>query len=123
MLFMYLRNLSTRKSLCYSNQCRPKAAMDECDSSINQTANEHLVGIGYCLKGGENLMALRMSPPTPLNRLVDDRLCQPRNGAFSRCENYAVLLNKGDRFIKGHASLSLRLMLHSSETVPHDTPF
>lgn len=74
-LFMYLRNLSGWKSLRYSNQGRPKPAVDESDLSIYQTANKHIFGIGYCLQDGEDLVALRMSPPAPLNRLVDDRFC------------------------------------------------
>jgi hypothetical protein len=73
-LFMYLRSLSGRKSFRYSNQCRPKPAMDESDLSINETANEHIFGIGYGLKDSENLVALRMRPPAPLNRPVDDCL-------------------------------------------------
>src|SRR6267143_5522421 len=60
--------------------------------------------MGYCLKDGEDLMAFRMSPPAPLNRLVDDRLCQPRNRTFGRGENYAVLFDKEDCFIGGHTA-------------------
>jgi hypothetical protein len=74
-LLMYLRNLSGGKSLRYSNQRRPKPAVDESDLSIYKTANKHIFGIGYCLQDGENLLALRMGPPAPPNRLVDDRLC------------------------------------------------
>jgi hypothetical protein len=106
--FMHLRNLCGRKSFRYSHQCRPKPSMDESDPSINQTANEYIVGIGYCLKDGENLLALRMGPPTPLNRLVDNRPGQPRHGAFGRRENHAVFLHKRDCFIGSHASSRCR---------------
>ena len=74
MLFMYLRSLSGRKSFRYSNQCRPKATMDKSYLSINEAANEDIFGIGYCLKDSENLVALRMGPPAPLNRPFDDGL-------------------------------------------------
>ena len=76
--------------------------MDESDLSIHQTANEHIFGIGYCLKDSENLVALRMGPPTPLNRLVDDRLSQTRNGSFGRRENYAMFMDEGNCFRGSH---------------------
>ena len=91
---MYLRNLSGWKSLRYSHQCRPKPAVHESDLSIYQTANEHVFRIGDGLQDCENLLALGMSPPAPFDRLVHDRLRQPRNGAFGGCENHAVFLDE-----------------------------
>jgi len=70
---MYLRDPSGGKSLRYSHHCRPKPPVDEGDSSIYKAANEHIFGIRYGLQDSENLVALRMSPPASLNRLVDDR--------------------------------------------------
>ena len=48
--------------------------MDKSSLSINEAANEDIFGIGYCLKDSENLVALRMGPPIPLNRPFDDGL-------------------------------------------------
>ena len=102
MLLMYLCDLSGGKSFRNSNQCRPKPAMHESDLPIYQTANEHIVRIGYCLEDGENLMVLRMGPPASLNRLVDNRLSQPRNGAFGRREDNAVFVDERDGFSGSH---------------------
>jgi hypothetical protein len=71
---MYLRSLSGWKSLRCSNHCRPKPAVDEGHFSIYKAANEHIFGIRYSLQDSENLVALRMSPPASLNRVVNDRL-------------------------------------------------
>jgi hypothetical protein len=48
--------------------------VDESDLSIYKTANEHIFGIGYSLKDGENLVALWVSPPAAFNPRVDNRL-------------------------------------------------
>jgi hypothetical protein len=71
---MYLRNLGGWKSLRCSNQWRPKSTVDESDLSIYKSTNEHIFGMGYCLKDDEDFVAFWMSPPASLNRLVDDRL-------------------------------------------------
>jgi hypothetical protein len=105
-LFMHLRNLSGWESRCHSYQSWPNSTVNECDLSIYKSTNQDIFGMSYCLEDGKNLVVFRMSPPAPLNWLVYDCLRQPRNRAFGRCENYAVLFDKQDRFIGGHTAPS-----------------
>jgi hypothetical protein len=117
-LFMHLRNLSGWISRCHSYERRPKSAVNESDLSIHQSTNEHIFGMGYYLKEREDLVAFRMGPPTPLNRLVYDCLSQPWNWAFGRSENYAVLFDKRDCFIGSHTAPRYD-ELHSCQAQPH----
>jgi hypothetical protein len=73
-LFTHLRNLSGWKSRRHAYQRWPESPVNESDLSIYQSTNEDIFGIGYCLQDSEDLVAFRMSPPTPLDRLVYDCL-------------------------------------------------
>jgi hypothetical protein len=79
----------------------------ESDFSIHKTANEHIVRIRYRLKDSEDLMAFGMRPPASFDGLAGNRLCESGNRAFGGRKDYAMLLNKGDRFVGGHGQCLL----------------
>ncbi len=57
--------------------------MNQGNFSGDKTTNEDFLRTGDRLKGGEDLMTFRMSPPTAFDGLADDHLRKPRNGAFT----------------------------------------
>jgi hypothetical protein len=76
-LFSNLRNLIWRESFGYPDQRWPEAAMDEGDPALDKAANENIFTFGHRLKDCEDLMTLRMSPPTAFDWPVDNRLRKP----------------------------------------------
>ena len=56
--------------------------MNQRDFAIDEAANEHLLGIRDGLKDCENVVTPRVPPPTALDWLADDGLCEARGGAF-----------------------------------------
>jgi hypothetical protein len=76
----------------------------ESDFSIHKTAHEHIFRIRYRLKDSEDLMALGMRPPASPDWLAGNRLCKSGNRAFGRRKDYAMLFNKGDRFVGCHVA-------------------
>jgi len=64
------------------NKQGPEPAMNQRDFAIDEAANEHSLGICDGLKDCEDVMALRVRPPTALDWLADDGLCEARDRAF-----------------------------------------
>ena len=58
--------------------------------------------MSHRLKDCEDLVTLRMTPPTPLDGPADDHLRQARNGALARYEDHALLPDKCQCLFGGH---------------------
>src|SRR5437660_4555862 len=58
--------------------------------------------MSHRLQDGEDLVTLRMTPPTPLDGAADDHLSKARNGALTRYEDHALLSDKCQCLFGGH---------------------
>ena len=81
-LLSHFGQLLRRETSGEPNQRWPEPPMNQRDFAIDEPANEHLLGIGDSLEDCEDVMALRVRPPTALDWLPDDGLCEARDGAF-----------------------------------------
>jgi hypothetical protein len=77
-----LYQLPGRETRREPNKRWPEAAMNQRDLAIDEAANEHLLGICDGLKDCEDVMALRVRPPTAFDLLADDGLCEARDCAL-----------------------------------------
>src|SRR5258706_16456196 len=96
--------------------------MDERDLPIHQSANQHILGIGDRTENSKNLAALRMSPPTAFNGLLDDRLRQPWHRTLGRGQHDAMLFDESERFSRRHAGprYSYRPMFDQTTPITSD---
>jgi hypothetical protein len=85
------------------NERWPEPTMNQRDLAIDETANEHLLGIGDGLKDCEDVMALRVRPPTALDWLADDGLCEARDRSFGRHQDNAVFPDEGQCLLSSGA--------------------
>jgi hypothetical protein len=69
-----LGQLFGRQTVGKPNQRRPQSPVDKGDLSIDELADEYLVGIGDGPEDFEDLMAQGVSPPTTFDELSDDGL-------------------------------------------------
>jgi len=58
--------------------------------------------MSHRLKDCEDLVTLRMTPPTPLDGPADDHFREARNGAFARYEDHPLLPDKCHCLFGGH---------------------
>src|SRR5439155_20296642 len=58
--------------------------------------------MSHRLQDGEDLVILRMTPPTPLDGAADDHLSKARNGALTRYKDHALLPDKCQFLFGGH---------------------
>ena len=76
--------------------------MNQGNLSVDKATNENFLRMSHRLQYGEDLVTLRMAPPTPLDGPADDHLSKARNGALARYEDHALLPNKCHCLIGGH---------------------
>ena len=77
-----LHQLLGRETGGEPNKQRPELAMNQRDLAIDEAANEHLLGIGDGFEDCEDVVALSVRPPTALDCLADDALCEARDRSF-----------------------------------------
>jgi len=72
----HLIERAARKTLGEANERRPKAPVNVGDSTAGERAYEHGGGVVDLLQKVENLMALRMGPPTAFDWLSGNPGCE-----------------------------------------------
>jgi hypothetical protein len=81
-LFSNLRNPRCRESVGYSDQRRPKTAVDKSKLSVDKTTYQDIFRIRHCLEYRKDMTTFRVSPPASFDGLAGDRLGTSGNGAF-----------------------------------------
>lgn len=73
---MDLSNLSEllrREASCGANERWPEPTMNESDLAVDEATDENVISTANRPRDLEDLVALRMRPPTPPNGLARDR--------------------------------------------------
>jgi len=83
--------------------------MNQSDLSIDEAADKHLLRLGYRFEDCVNAMALRVCPPTTVDRFARDDLGKSRCRSPRRGEHHTVFSDKGQRVRGG------RRLFHDDE--------
>ena len=73
--------------------------MNQGDLAIDETADKDLLRFGDGSKNGVDVMALRVHPPTSIDRFTDDGLGEPRRGSLGGNEDHALFPDKRQRLL------------------------
>ena len=79
------------ESIGSSNQRRPQSTMHERHLAVHQAKTHDVGRLVELAQHVEDLVTLRMSPPTPLDRLASDELGNVRQRTTRRLQQHPVL--------------------------------
>ena len=102
MLLFDLSEMGTRKPVGNANQRWPEPSMNECDLSTYNAANKNIIVVSHRAGQCEYLFALRMGPPTSLDRSLCNCLCQGENRSATRLQHDTMFSNKFDSLVGSH---------------------
>jgi len=81
-VFSNLRELLGQKPVGDTDERRPEVAVNQGDFAIGEPTDKDLLGLGDRSKDFVDVMALRMCPPTALDRFSNDGLGEARRGSL-----------------------------------------
>lgn len=96
------------------DQSWPEAAVHIGNLPLDELADEDVRALGHVLRHSEDLMRLRMAPPTPSYWASNNSFCQAGDRSACSLQHDAVTLDEGQAVLWSHAALKEALGFSSN---------